>query len=174
MTFTPKFSAKFGRGIPKRILELIDRDVVGALAEANKNEDGSPGPVLAPFKQFNKARPADPVLPAVTAYKKWVKDINSPEAQRVESTPVFAIEVAVEAKTEDAARELLEVYVEAVDSILRADPDYLLQDMTPGVAGLVQLEITAHVFDRPSLDGSRGVAAGEITLQAKMTEGSAE
>jgi hypothetical protein len=170
VTFTPKFNAKFGRGIPKRILKLIERDQVGALAEANKNEDGTDGPVLAPFKQFNKARPADPVLPAVSVYKRRVRDINQAEGQRVESTPEWAIEVAVEAQTEDAAIETLEIYVEAVDSILRADPNAILADVDDDVKGLVELEITAHEYGRPVADGQRYVAAAAITLQAKMME----
>lgn len=170
MSFEPLFKAKFGRGIPKRILELINRDMVEALAEANKNEDGSPGPVLEPFRQFNKARPADPVLPAVSAYKRRVKGIEQAEGQRVESTVEWAIEVADEGETEDGVTETLEIRVEAVDSILRADPEYLLQDMPAEVRGLVELEITEHVYGQNQSDGQRHVRAAAITLQARMME----
>lgn len=167
MTFTPRFSAKFGRGVPKHILKLIERDQVEALAVAQDDEDAAP---LAPFRQFNRARPADPVLPAVSAYKRRVKDIEEAGDQRVESVVEWAIEVADEGPTEDAVMETLEIRVEAVDSILRADPDYLLQDLPPEIAGLVVFEITEHVYGGNVPDGKRHVRAAAITLQAKLFE----
>ncbi len=164
MTFTRRFNAKFGRGIPKHVLTLVERDQAEALAEAN---DGEP---LPPIKQFNKARPADPVLPALSVYKRRVKPINQAEGQRVESTPEWAVEVAVEGSTEDATMELLEIYVEAVDSILRADPDAILESLPDDVKGLVELDITEHVYGNNVPDGRRHVRAAAITLVARMFE----
>jgi hypothetical protein len=164
VSFTRLFDTKFGRTIPKRVLQLIERDNEAALAAANG------GVALPKVKQFNKTRPSDPVLPAVSAYKRRVREINQPEGQRVESVAEFAVEFAVEAQTEDEAQERIEIYVEAGDSILRADPDYLLQDLPEGIRGLVELEITEHVYSRPVPDGKRSVAAAAITLTARMFE----
>lgn len=163
MTFTRRFNAKFGRGIPLNVLTLIERDQVEALAEANG------GTALPPFK-FNKARPADPVLPAVSVYKRRVKDIDQAEGQRVESVAEWAVEVAVEGPTEDATMELLEICVEAVDSIMRADPDAILEGLPDEVKGLVVLDITEHVYGNNVPDGKRHVRAAAITLTAKLFE----
>jgi hypothetical protein len=170
VTFTRKFNAKFGRGIPQNVLTLIERDQVEALAEANRNEDDTDGPVLTPFKQFNKARPADPVLPAVSVYKRRVKDIDQAEGQRVESTAEWAVEVAVEGPTEDRTMELLEIYVEAVDSVMRADPDAILERVADDVRGLVELDIVEHVYGQNVPDGQRHIRAAAITLTAKLFE----
>jgi hypothetical protein len=164
VSFERRFNAKFGRGIPRNVLKLIERDDAEALTEANDGE------ALPEFKQFNKARPADPVLPAVSVYKRRVRDIGQAEGQRVESTPEWAVEVAVEGPTEDDTMELLEIYVEAVDSILRADPDAILESVSEEVRGLVVLDITEHVYGQDVPDGKRHVRAAAITLTARMTE----
>jgi hypothetical protein len=162
-----KFAATFGRAIRANIIRLVKDQQTDVLAEVGTEA----GVALAPFTKFNRAIHRQVSTPCFTVYRRATRKINTENDQLLESTPEFGLVATVEGKDEDEAHDLVEVYAEVVDRIVRsaADED-LYQDLPDGVKGLTVLEITDHLYIPAVPVGTRCRQAVELVGRFTITE----
>lgn len=169
-----RFNTTFARPLPQNILNVVEANQAAFLAEANVDGADQPLPALPVFNEFNRARPTNPTFPALTVYRRRTRNITQENDQIISGVAEFAIEIAIEAETPDAAMSALEIYVEAVDSIIRTvgveNPMMLLAGIDESVAGLITLDITEHVYGNNEPEGTRHVRAAALTLTASLME----
>jgi hypothetical protein len=163
------FNATFAKPIPRNVLALVKAKWEAASAEATGEVEGLP-----PFKSFKRARPKDPHFPGIACYRRRTGKIFDGGNMLLNSTPEFAVEVALEGDDEEELLDRLETYVEVVDSIIRTaareESGLLLDGFPEDSQVLVTIDIPEHVYGQDVPQQKKHIRVAALTLTAELTE----
>jgi hypothetical protein len=162
--YNPKFGARFGREVARNVLGLVKAQQAAAFALIFEET----GVTLSPFKEFNRSVHKQVDAPCFTAYRRRARRIAQDDGGMLASIPVFGLISTVEGANEDEAQELCELYMQAVDSMVRSAADTDLFANLPYAVSVV--EITEHIYYDNAPLGTRYRQAVEGVLEIGLLE----
>lgn len=164
--YRPTFNVAFARQVPRNVTVIVKAQQADAFQKIFEDY----AITLPPFIEFNRSVHKKVAVPCFTAYRRRVRGIRNDEGQWLSSVPVFGLISTAEGADEDEAQDLCELYMLAVDSIVRSAAR---SDIFAGMAGLKghwSYEITDHIYYDAVPIGTRYRQAVEGVLEIGLRE----